>query len=193
MNEFHFVDRWSVEATAREAVEVFADHADAGRWWPATFLVAEQVDPGAPDGTGRTIRALTAGFLPYRLQVRIRLQLINSDNDYTLAFSGDLCGLTRVKTTQCGDRLDIIFESRLAPQKPVVRFLMPILKPLYIWNHSWLMTRGERSIRLEIARRRAQRDGDTRGAPLPAPPQPTTLHQLGLRVLKPRWKRSVQH
>lgn len=191
MGSFHFVDRWTVEATAAEAVEVFADHAAAGRWWPSTFLVAEQVEPGQADGTGRTIRALTAGFLPYRLQVIIRLVEIRNDNRYTLAFSGDLTGLTQVTTAQRGELLDLFFESRLAPTKPVVRFLMPVFKPLYVWNHNWLMSRGERSIGLEIAKRRAERNGSAEDAIELAPPSPVFLHRLGLRVYKPRWKRSV--
>lgn len=192
LTQFDFIDRWTVKATAAEAVEVFADHADAGRWWPSTFLIAEQIEPGGADGTGRTIRALTAGFLPYRLQVLIRLVEIQGDNSYTLAFSGDLQGLTRVTTTQRGELLDLVFESHLAPAKPVVRYLMPVLKPLYICNHNWLMARGERSIRLEIARRRAERSGPSDQVAHTPPPSPVLVHQLGLRVFKPRWKRSVR-
>jgi hypothetical protein len=31
-------------------------------------------------------------------------------------------------------------------QKLVVKFLSPILKPLFRWNHEWTMKRGERQI-----------------------------------------------
>jgi hypothetical protein len=31
-------------------------------------------------------------------------------------------------------------------EKPLVKFLSPILKPLFYWNHEWTMKRGERQI-----------------------------------------------
>ena len=48
-----------------------------------------------------------------------------------------------------------------------------LLKPAFRWNHDWAMRRGEESLGLELARRRAAADADR--AAVPAPPGPTFL------------------
>jgi hypothetical protein len=52
-----------------------------------------------------------------------------------------------------------------------------VIKPLFAANHRWAMARGEESLRLELARRRAAGDPTVLAA-LPAPPGPTFPHNL---------------
>jgi hypothetical protein len=52
------------------------------------------------------------------------------------------------------------------------------MKPLFEANHRWAMARGEESLKLELARRRATNDA-ARSA-IPQPPGPVTLAAVGL-------------
>ena len=52
------------------------------------------------------------------------------------------------------------------------------MKPLFEANHRWAMARGEESLRLELARRRAT--SDAARAQVPAPPGPVTYAAVGL-------------
>jgi hypothetical protein len=51
--------------------------------------------------------------------------------------------------------LDIVFDWRLRAEKPLLKSLSFLLKPLFRWNHGWAMARGEEGLRRELIRRRA--------------------------------------
>ncbi len=53
------------------------------------------------------------------------------------------------------------------------------MKPIFAANHRWAMSRGERSLKLELARRHAGSDAALQVA-IPAPPGPTFPHGLGI-------------
>jgi hypothetical protein len=60
---------------------------------------------------------------------------------------------------------------RISADKPLLKYLSFLMKPLFSANHVWAMARGEESLRLELARRHAAND-DQRSQ-LAAPPPPT--------------------
>ena len=54
--------------------------------------------------------------------------------------------------------VDITYDWRLRAEKPLLRNLSFLLKPLFEANHRWAMAQGEESLKLELARRRAASD-----------------------------------
>jgi len=86
-----------------------------------------------------------------------------------------------------GDWLNVTYDWKIRAEKPLLRLLSPVLKPIFAMNHRWAMARGEESLRLELLRRRttdlAQRARIT-GTPAPTPAQ--ALPWLGY-VLRRRW------
>jgi hypothetical protein len=57
--------------------------------------------------------------------------------------------------------------------KALLKYLSFVFRPLFAFNHNWAMARGEGSLRLELARRRARSPAEL--ARIPAPPRPTFL------------------
>ena len=51
--------------------------------------------------------------------------------------------------------------------KPLLRTLTPVLRPLFAANHHWAMAKGEESLRLELARRQATTLEEWEAVPLP--------------------------
>jgi hypothetical protein len=49
--------------------------------------------------------------------------------------------------------VDILFDWRLDANKPLIRYLSFLLKPIFAANHRWAMARGEEGLRSELARR----------------------------------------
>jgi hypothetical protein len=68
--------------------------------------------------------------------------------------------------------VDITYDWRLSAEKPMLRHLSFLLKPVFEANHRWAMAQGEESLKLELARRRATADA-ARGS-IPPPPGPVT-------------------
>jgi len=64
---------------------------------------------------------------------------------------------------------------RIRAEKGVLRRFSFVMKPLFAANHRWAMARGEESLRLELARRRAAGDPAILAA-IPAPPPATVPH-----------------
>jgi len=73
---------------------------------------------------------------------------------------------------QEGAWVGVTFDWRLRVEKMGVKELSPLLKPIFAANHRWAMRRGEESLKLELARRRAKAGGQ---ADLAAPPGPTFI------------------
>jgi hypothetical protein len=79
--------------------------------------------------------------------------------------------------------VDVVAELTLRAEKPLIKYLSFVLKPLFAWNHYWAMNRGEASLRLEVARRRARTEEERRLIPPPPGPRglsPQTRLRLGL-------------
>ena len=78
--------------------------------------------------------------------------------------------------------MDVEYVWTIAAQKPLLRYLSFLLRPVLAANHRWAMARGEESLRLELDRRRAKSDAERACIP-PAPPpvflSPRRRPQLG--------------
>ena len=71
---------------------------------------------------------------------------------------------------QDGPYVDVTYEWRVRVDKPVLKQLTFLLKPVFTANHRWAMGKGEESLKLELARRHAQTPEEP--AQVPPPPGP---------------------
>ena len=69
---------------------------------------------------------------------------------------------------------------RSPAEKGVLKTFSLVMKPIFSANHHWAMAQGEKSLRLELARRHAANDRLLLAA-IPAPPGPTFPHNLRRR------------
>lgn len=171
-NEYHFVSRWRVEGTCGEVADVIGDPLSLARWWPAVYLAVEEIRPPDATGVGRRVRLHTRGWLPYTL--RWEFEVVESRYPYGLALTatGDFNGRGVWTFAQDGPDVDVTYDWRISAEKPLLRSLSFLLKPVFAANHRWAMAQGEVSLALELARRRATSDAAL--ARVPAPPQPVT-------------------
>jgi hypothetical protein len=51
--------------------------------------------------------------------------------------------------------VNVVYDWRIRADKPLLKSLSFLLKPLFSANHRWAMSRGEESLKLELLRRRA--------------------------------------
>ena len=156
-NDYRFVTRWIVESTCEEVSDVLGNPLDLPRWWPMVYLdVVELRRPNAA-GLGRRVRLLTKGKLPYRLRWEFEVVESRFPYGFTIVATGDFEGTGIWTFTQSGPHVDIVFDWRIRAEKPLLRWLSFVLKPLFEANHRWAMARGEECLVRELARRRAER------------------------------------
>jgi hypothetical protein len=76
-----------------------------------------------------------------------------------------------------GPRTRVDYDWRIVAEKGLLKRLSFVTKPVFAANHRWAMARGERSLGLELARRRAASDRTVLAA-IPAPPGPALAFLL---------------
>ena len=157
-NCYSFLSHWRVEATPEEVFRVMEDWSTMPQWWPACVVRADVMHPGDADGVGGVFDMHTRGWLPYV----IRSQMVTVEKQFPHCFrtraGGELRGEGTWTFRSDGLFVDIVAEMKLVAEKPVIKYLSFALWPLFAGNHYWSMRLGERSLRLEVARRRARTD-----------------------------------
>lgn len=169
---YHLVTRWRVPGTCGEVADVLGDPLALPRWWPSVYLRVEALEPPGPDGVGRRVRLHTKGWLPYTLTWELVTVEQFYPNRIVLDAFGDFVGRGVWTFVQDGPDVNVIYDWRIRAEKPLLRRLSAILRPVFEANHRWAMSQGEKSLRLELKRRRTL--DETQRAAIPAPPGPVT-------------------
>ncbi len=177
-NAYHFISRWRVAGTCGEIADVLGDPLTLPRWWPSVYLQVAEVQAPDARGLGGRVDLLTKGWLPYT--IRWQFEVVDSRYPYGFAIdaTGDFSGRGVWTFTQDGPVVDIVYDWRISAEKPLLRKLSFLLKPLFEANHRWAMARGEESLRLELLRRRAMSAEARRQ--VPPPPAPVTYTGVAL-------------
>jgi uncharacterized protein YndB with AHSA1/START domain len=169
-NVYHFITHWTIPGATREEIyAVIADVEALPRWWPSVYLDVTPVsDTGDRNGIGRAFDLHTKGWLPYTLRWRLTVQEVKPPLGSTIGASGDFNGRGIWRFIQTADGVDVLFDWKLTADKPLLKYLSPLLKPAFAANHRWAMEQGRVSLLRELERRRDATK------PADAPPGPTT-------------------
>ena len=154
-NEYHFISRWRVEGTLEEVSEVLEDGPGLTRWWPSVYLEVRELEPPRADGAGRVLELHTRGRLPYTLRWRLRVTHLRHPHGFSLEARGDFEGTGAWTFEQDGRFVNIVYDWRIKAEKPLLRYLSFLLKPVFAANHRWAMAQGEMSLKRELKGRRA--------------------------------------
>jgi len=154
-NEYQFVTRWRLPGTPEQVSDLLGDTETICRIWPSLYTRARVVEPGGEHGLGRVLRVETRGHLPYTLRWSYRIAESRHPNGYTIEAWGDMVGTGVWAFQPDGDATRVTYLWRVRTEKPVLRLLSPLLKPLFKSNHDRVMADGERALRAELERRRA--------------------------------------
>lgn len=175
VHRYHFVHRWRVESTLEEISEIMTDPQDLPRWWPAVYLETKVINEGDAEGLGRVVAFHTRGRLPYTLRWTGTTVETRHPHGYRLEAAGNFIGAADLTFEQDGPVVEITFDWTIEVGKKLLRYGSYVVRPLLANNHQWAMRMGERSLQLELARRRARTDEER--ASIPPPPPPVTLRR----------------
>ena len=177
-NAYHFVTHWRVEGTCGEVADVLGDPLALPRWWPSVYLSVSEIRPPDARGLGRRVSLLTKGWLPYTIAWEFEVVESRYPSGFVIAASGDFDGRGEWTFVQDGPDVNITYDWRLRAEKPLLRDLSFLLRPLFEANHRWAMSQGQTSLQLELQRRRATNDHAL--AAIPPPPGPVTYAGVAL-------------
>ncbi len=146
---YRFLDRWLVPAEIDRVYETIGDPLGYERWW-TEFVISAEGDPGEPRA-GKRNRLLVKAFLPYK--VRFGLEVVEAERPTRILsrLSGDFDGTGEWRLTETPEGTEAVLDWRPRVNKPLLKYLTPLLRPLFRANHVWAMKRGERQLRDYLA------------------------------------------
>src|SRR3954468_16971596 len=154
-NDYQFITRWRLPGTVEQVSELLAETDTLIRIWPSLYTRARVVDPGDTRGVGKTLQVTTRGHLPYTLRWSFRVVESRHPYGYTVEAWGDMVGAGVWTLEPDGEATRATYDWRVRTEKPLLKWLSPILKPIFRANHDRVMAEGEAGLRRELERRRA--------------------------------------
>ncbi len=152
-NEYHFITVWRVEGKISDVAEILKEAEELPRWWPSVYLDVKVLEPGDKDGIGKVVGLHTKGWLPYTLRWQFRVTESRYPHGFSLEAWGDFNGRGIWTLEQDGRYVNVTYDWKIRADKPLLRSLSFLFKPIFSANHRWAMARGEESLNLELARR----------------------------------------
>ncbi|HWB10923.1 MAG TPA: SRPBCC family protein [Pirellulales bacterium] len=146
MTPYRFVTTWHVAAPVEKVWDALQC---VTQWWPG-MVSSRHLTPGR-EGVGARYERITRGRLPYTL--RYVLTITSHDPPYSSAYDseGDLVGEGAYLLTQTGSTTEVRFTWNVATRSRWMNAVAPMLKPLFAWNHNYVMRQGEKAIQRYLA------------------------------------------
>lgn len=153
--EYRFLTHWRLRGTCAEVADVLEAAEHLPRWWGTVYREARIIrQPYGPHGLGQVVSVRSRGLLPYRLHWQFTVLEERYPYGSTIEARGDFTGTGVWRFVQDGECVNVSFEWRVCVEKPLVRMLSPLLRPLFEYNHRWAMAKGAESLAAELTRRR---------------------------------------
>lgn len=170
---YHFITNWQVKATCKEVYNTLKEADDLKHWWPSVYLDVKTRQKGDSNGLGKIVELYTKGWLPYTLRWQFKVTDVRPEDysGFSIEAFGDFVGIGVWTFKQVGDMCNIEYDWQIEAEKPLLKYLSFLMKPLFSANHHWAMRKGLESLELELLRRQGEAD-------VPLPPKPVFPHNI---------------
>jgi len=114
-------------------------------WWRGVEA-ADEVHPGDGDRVGAVSRMVWRSFLPYRVRFEVTTTRVERPHLMEGRAVGGLEGVGRWRLYEDDGVTAVLYEWNVATTKPWMNLLAPVARPVFEWNHDWVMARGGEGI-----------------------------------------------
>jgi uncharacterized protein YndB with AHSA1/START domain len=152
--DYVFIDEWDVDAPQQAVFDAITDARTYPEWWRPVYI---KVEADGPARVGAVSHQEFKGRLPYHLHTRSEVVRLEPPHESEVDVAGDLTGKGIWTFTPVGGKVHIRFEWRVTADRPLLRYLSPILRPLFRWNHNWSIKRAIEGLEPYAARMAAAR------------------------------------
>jgi uncharacterized protein YndB with AHSA1/START domain len=132
--EYVFIDEWDVDAPQEAVFNALADSTTYPQWWKPVYI---DVEADGPPAVGRTSKQHFKGRLPYTLHTSSEIVRYEPPNEFEVSVVGDLTGRGVWTFTPTDGKVHIRFDWRVIADRPLLRYLTPVLRPAFRWNHNY--------------------------------------------------------
>ena len=141
MAEYSFLTTWLVDARREPVWEAIFDQQAWPSWWRGVEAAIE-LEPGDESGVGKLSRLTWRSRLPYDLVFEARTTRVERPHVIEADALGELRGTGRWRLFEQGGVTAVLYEWNVATTKAWMNLLAPLARPVFAWNHNWVMSRG---------------------------------------------------
>jgi hypothetical protein len=155
-NVFRFDERWDIPGFAPQEVwDVLSDAELLPKWWGDVYKEVVPLNRLGKATVGARARARARGALPYELNFEIEAAELEPGRLIVVKTYGDFDGVWRAAVAPLGDGTRVELTWQVIVERPILKFLSPLLRPAFAWNHRWTTPRGEAGLKRYLAERKA--------------------------------------
>lgn len=149
--DFVLVSRWRVAAPLSAVWQLLSDPQGWPAWWPYVRAVRLLRTGAAGSDVGSLRRIEWGSALGYGLSLDVTTTRIVKQREIEGTAHGDLdgVGLWRLESA-AGDTI-VTYRWAVMLRKPWMRRLLPLLRPVFAWNHNAVMRAGARGMARQLA------------------------------------------
>ena len=141
MAEYRFLTTWCLEAAIEPVWEVIHDSERWPQWWRGVERVVE-ISPGDENGIGQVGRYTWKSRLPYELSFDVTTRRKERPHLLEGEASGELAGTGVWRLSEGAGLTTVLYEWDVRTTQPWMNLLAPLARPVFAWNHDWVMRRG---------------------------------------------------
>jgi len=141
---YRFVDRWVVRAPIERVYETIGDVLGYDRWW-TDFVIRSTGDEGPPR-PGKRNELLVKAYLPYKVNFGLEVVEAEAPTRILSRLSKDFDGTGEWTLRETDGTTEATLDWRPSVNHALIKYLTPVLRPLFRSNHNWAMRRGERQL-----------------------------------------------
>jgi hypothetical protein len=143
--EYRFLSTWLLDSPREPVWEAIFDQRSWPTWWRGVEAVAE-LDPGEQSGVGSHSRLTWRSKLPYDLVFEARTLVVERPRLIEAEAFGELAGTGRWRLFEQDGVTAVLYEWNVATTKRWMNAFSPALRPVFEWNHNWVMRNGATGI-----------------------------------------------
>jgi hypothetical protein len=150
-NYYVFVDSFVAPCNVETAYQYIKQIEEYPRWWGNVYKKIVKLKDAPPDMPGARYAVTFGGFLPYTLTIENEVTLVERPRRIEFDAFGDLEGKGIWKFEPVEGGTKIIFDWRVAANKPIIRAFSFLLKPLFKANHAYCVRKANEGLRKDLA------------------------------------------
>jgi uncharacterized protein YndB with AHSA1/START domain len=139
--EYRFLTTWLLDAERERVWDAIHASEEWPRWWRGVQRV-EELEPGDSERVGQLSRYTWKSKLPYELVFDMRTTRVDRPHLMEGQASGELAGVGRWRLYEEAGTTAVLYEWNVSTTKPWMNLLAPLARPVFAWNHDWVMGHG---------------------------------------------------
>ena len=139
--EYRFLTTWLLDCERERVWEAIYDSEAWPRWWRGVKR-AERLAEGDEQGIGQRGRYVWRSAIPYAVEFEIRTTRVERPHLLEGAATGGLEGTGRWRLFEDDGATAVLYEWNVSTTKRWMNLVAPIARPVFEWNHDWVMRNG---------------------------------------------------